>query len=319
MSGANDAPPRTRVAVAVATRRRPDGLARLLDSLSRLNRPEGTVVEVVVVENDDPHERPLPPCALPARRVFEPRQGIPIARNRAIDEAAPSADWIVFLDDDETVEPSIVARLLAAARATSSPIATGPALPRFEPGSAAWAARSGAYEPVRHAHLARVPYAFTNNVLFDARIVRVEGAPRLDERMLHTGGSDREFFARLAGEGHAIVWADDAVAYEWYPPARATYRWLFQRSLRLGTVAPATESMFVASAGSEGASRRLPPGKRLVLCWRAARFAARAVVRTVRTIADPPSALALASWDLGRSAGLVLAALGFAYEEYRSR
>ncbi|MEY2796128.1 MAG: hypothetical protein RIR10_1844 [Planctomycetota bacterium] len=318
MSGAEATQTHARIAIAVATRRRPDGLARLLASLSELEIPDSCAIEVVIVENDDPHARPLPPCALPARRVFEPTQGIPIARNRAIDEAAPAADWIVFLDDDETVEPSLVARLLAAAHAAKAPIATGPALPRFESGSPAWAARSSAYEPVRHAHLARVPYAFTNNVLFDARIVRGANAPRLDERMLHTGGSDREFFARLARAGHAIVWADDAIAYEWYPRARATYRWLFQRSLRLGTVAPATESMFETRTHDPSA-RRLPMKARLALCWRAVRFAARAAVRAIHRIGDPPSALALASWDVGRSAGLVLAALGFAYEEYRSR
>jgi hypothetical protein len=181
MSGTDVARDQACIAIAVATRRRPDGLARLLASLSKLEIPDSCTIEVVIVENDDPHARPLPPCALPVRRVFEPTQGIPVARNRAIDEVAPTADWIVFLDDDETVEPSLVARLFFASRATNAPIATGPALPRFESGSPAWAARSGAYEPVRHAHLARVPYAFTNNVLFDARLVR--GAPLLHCRL----------------------------------------------------------------------------------------------------------------------------------------
>ncbi len=307
----------TRVAICVATRRRPDGLARLFASLSALERPEGCTIEVVVVENDEPHAQPLPACTLPARRVFEPRQGIPIARNRAIDEAAPHADWIAFLDDDETVESTLIVRLLAAARATGAPIATGPALPRFESGSPAWAARSGAYEPVRHAHLTRVPYAFTNNVLFDAAIVRGDGAPRLDERMLHTGGSDREFFARLAHNGNAIVWADDAITFEWYPRSRATYRWLFQRSYRLGTVAPATEAMRAKT--TSGAATTLPIAARCALVWRALRFSARAVVRGLRNITDPASTAALVSWDVGRAAGLVAAALGMTYEEYRSR
>lgn len=317
MTASTPTPTSARIAICVATRRRPDGLARLLTSLSALERPTQAAIEVIVVENDDPHARPLPACALPVRRVFEPRQGIPIARNRAIDEAAPHADWIVFLDDDETVEPTLIARLLAAAHETGAPIATGPALPRFEEGSPAWAARSRAYEPVRHAHLARVPYAFTNNVLFDAAIVRGHDAPRLDESMLHTGGSDREFFARLAKSGHAIVWADDAISYEWYPRSRATYRWLFQRSYRLGTVAPATEAMRPKDA--RGAAGSLPFPARLALLWRAVRFTLRAAVRGLRSIADPPSAAALASWDAGRAFGLVAAALGIAYEEYRSR
>lgn len=307
----------TRVAICVATRRRPDGLARLFASLSALERPEGCTIEVVVVENDEPHERPLPTCTFPVRHVFEPRQGIPIARNRAIDEAAPHADWIAFLDDDESVESTLIVRLLAAVRATGAPIATGPALPRFESGSPEWAARSGAYEPVRHSHLARVPYAFTNNVLFDAAIVRGDGAPRLDEGMLHTGGSDREFFARLARHGHAIVWADDAISYEWYPPARATYRWLFQRSYRLGTVAPATEAMYAKK--THDAATALPITARFALAWRAARFSARAAVRGFRNITDPASAAAFVSWDVGRAAGLVAAAFGMTYEEYRSR
>jgi hypothetical protein len=76
--------------------------------------------------------------------------------------------------------------------------------------------------------------------------------------------------------------------------------------------------MFEAPA-HDAHPRRLPLRARIALCWRAVRFAARAAVRAMQRIGDPPSALALASWDVGRSAGLVLAALGFAYEEYRSR
>ena len=55
------------------------------------------------------------------------------------------------------------------------------------------------------------------------------------------------------------------------------------------------------------------------LVWRALRFSARAVVRGLRNITDPASAAALVSWDVGRAAGLVAAALGMTYEEYRSR
>lgn len=314
MTGARSDTRATRIAICVATRRRPAGLARLFESVSKLILPSGVAAEVIVVENDEPHTDPLPSCTLTTRRVFEPMQGIPVARNRALDEVPVECDWIMFLDDDETVDPLILARLLDAARTNGVTVATGPALPCFEPGSATWATRSEAYEPVRHPHLSRVRYAFTNNVLFSARVARpcaATPAMRFDESMLHTGGSDREFFSRLAKNGHEIVWVDDAIAYEWYPPERATQRWLFQRSYRLGTVAPATEGL--AKAGV------LPLAARLMLGWRAVRFFGRGIVRALKRSNDPACAIALAAWDFGRSSGLVAAMIGVTYEEYRSR
>jgi len=302
----------TKIAIAIITRRRPTALMRLLASVDHLIVPPNCAIEVVVVENDTAHTAELPRSAFPLRHIFEPMQGIPIARNRALDECCHTADWILFLDDDETVDPLLVTKLLALHETTHAPIVTGPALPRFEPGAPSWAARSGAYMPVRHAHGARVPYAFTNNVLFSATLVRGENAPRFCKNMLYTGGSDREFFARLAMLGHHIVWADDALAFEWYPASRASYRWLFQRSYRLGTVAPATEAM-----QTEG--RGLSIRARCKLLWRATRFALRAVFRCTRRISDPASAIALAAWDMGRCAGLFAAVCGMTYEEYRSR
>lgn len=311
--------PITRIAIAIITRRRPTELARLLASLNDIALPDQCAVEVVVVENDSvPAQLPMQ-CIWPLRHVLEPIQGIPVARNRALDACANTSDWVLFLDDDETVDPKLLERLVAMQQATAAPIITGPALPRFELGSPTWAERSGAYMPVRHAHGAEISYAFTNNVLFAATLVRGDNAPRFDVRMLYTGGSDREFFARLASLGHRIVWADDAITYEWYPVARASYRWLFQRSYRLGTVAPATEAMRTPTAHDATHSGTLPFPARCALCWRAGRFALRAAFRVAKRLPDPPSALALLSWDLGRTAGLLAAAFGLTYEEYRSR
>ena len=294
-----------RIAICVPTRRRETDLSRALASLGAIAVPAGCEAHVIVVENDDPHERPLPPCALPVRRVFEPRAGIPYARNRALDEAASTSDRIVFIDDDETVEPDILARLLATERATGAEAVTGPSLPRFAPDAPAWAARSRAFEPQRHATGARRPTAFTNNVM-----VRTEalGEPpmRFDESMRFTGGSDKEFFLRFAAAGRVIAWADDAVAYEWYPRERTSFRWLFQRSFRLGSVARQTERL----PGLRG---------RATVCWRALRFSARAAKRALRSIADPAVAVAHASWDCGRAAGLVYGAFGGRYDEYRTR
>lgn len=295
-----------RLAICIITRRRPGPLARLLRSLEAMQVPDGVEVRLVVVENDD-HAGPRPTTSLRIVHDAEPRPGIPVARNRTLDLALgdPETDAIVFLDDDETVDADWLVRLLAGKTRFQSPIVTGPALPRVPKGTPRWVEASGVFTPPRYPTGSRRPWAFTHNALVDATILR-RGRFRFDESMVHTGGSDKEFFRRLADAGHAIVWIDDAIAREWYPAERLTHRWVFQRSYRLGTNAPHAEG-------------RDTLGSRLPLIGRAARFALRGVIRLIVGVPRPRVALAHAAWDWGRTCGLMAGLLGRRYDEYAAR
>ena len=95
------------VSVCIPTYRRPEGLARLLDSLGRMKVPHDLRAEVVVVDNDP--EASAAPLAsryadfpLPIRWVHEPEANISVARNRSVDEAR--GEWVAFVDDDEVVD-----------------------------------------------------------------------------------------------------------------------------------------------------------------------------------------------------------------------
>lgn len=121
-----------------------------------------------------------------------------------------------------------------------------------------------------------------------------------------TGGSDKEFFGRVARAGHEILWIDEAHAYEWYPLERITRRWILHRSFRLGTNAVHAEA-------------RRSMAARLPLVVRAGRFLLRAIAQPVLRPTDPGAALAWAAWDAGRAAGLIVGLLGGRYDEYASR
>ena len=107
-----------RVAICIITRRRPDGLARLLQSLEVISVPEGVEVELVVVENDAPSDKRPPPTSLRMQHAFEAEPGIPAARNRTLDIALadPGVEMLAFLDDDETVDSEWLVALLRTAR-----------------------------------------------------------------------------------------------------------------------------------------------------------------------------------------------------------
>ena len=296
-----------RIAICIITRRRPDGLARLLQSLESISVPDGVKVEVVLVENDEPSKKTPPRTSLSLQHAFEPEPGIPAARNRTLEIALadPGIDAIAFLDDDETVDPAWLAALLRTRRRTGAAVVTGPANPRFPVDAPPWAAASGVFQPPDYPTGTLRPWAFTHNALIDAHVIRTGGF-RFDETMRHDGGSDKDFFRRVGEAGHRIVWADDAIAWEWYPIERIRLGWVFRRSYRLGTNTPRAEG---------GAGFR----KAAALLLRAARFAARGLFRLVAAAPRPRVALARAAWDFGRAAGLMAGLAGRRYEEYAPR
>ena len=296
-----------RVAICIITRRRPDGLARLLRSLEVVSVPEGVEVEAVVVENDTPTEKPSPRTSLRVHHAFEPEPGIPAARNRTLDLALadPGIEMLAFLDDDETVDSDWLAALLRTRDRTGAPVITGPANPRFPADAPPWAAASWVFQPPGYPTGTLRPWAFTHNAMIDADVVR-RGGFRFDETMRHDGGSDKDFFRRVRDAGHEIIWTEDAVAWEWYPIERLRLGWVYRRSYRLGTNTPRAE-------GGGGVLRAA------VLLFRAARFAARGVVRGAASAFRPRVAAARVAWDFGRAAGLVAGLAGRRYQEYADR
>ncbi len=233
---------RVRIAVCVATYRRPERLARLLESLSRMSfrKWPDLDVAVVVVDNDAAGsaravvEAYRSRIAWPVTYARERVQGISYARNRAIRLALErGADFVAFVDDDEVVAEAWLDELVDVQARYDADIVAGPVLPRYEPGTPGWVARGRFFEQPRHATGAPLAFAATNNVLIASRLVGAPGSG-FDESFALTGGEDTHFFMRAREAGARIVWADRAVVEDAVPVARATARWILQRHFREG-------------------------------------------------------------------------------------
>ncbi|HEX2206250.1 MAG TPA: glycosyltransferase family 2 protein [Longimicrobium sp.] len=299
------------VSLCVCTCRRPVGLRRLLDAVARVRTERVQRLEVVVVDNDpDGSARATVdamegmPFAL--RYAHEPRRGISFARNRAIAEADPASDWIAFLDDDEEPEPRWLDELLRVQAEHAADVVAGPVPPRYERPAPRWVVRGGFHEPQRRRTGTLLPYADTGNVLVRASIFRAFAVPFTPSLAL-AGGADTHFFLQVARAGHRIVWADDAVAWEWVPPSRTRLSWLLQRAFRRGN-------------GWALLERELEPGLRV-----RARRVLRGGGRIVRGMVLLPVALfrgrhavvdALRGICFG--AGSLAGVAGYRYQEYRT-
>ncbi|MBA4157287.1 MAG: glycosyltransferase family 2 protein [Gemmatimonadetes bacterium] len=228
-----------RVAICVATYRRPVGLERLLLSLNglRFARTEPAEIEVIVVDND-PGRSAAAVCAAIApwlrwalRYEHEPRRGVSQARNRALACAMEHADWISFLDDDEEASPHWLDELLYVQATYEADAVAGPVLPRFEERPPAWVAKGHFFDLPRYPTGARMRDCGSGNVLLRTEALRA--MPRFfDDRLGLVGGEDTEFFVRFVHTGFSLVWADEALAHEWVPPSRVSARWILQREYR---------------------------------------------------------------------------------------
>lgn len=228
------------VAVCVATYKRPEGLKRLMVGLNQLTfiEIERPNIEVIIVDNDANNsaqafcEQLQPYFKWQLKYCNEPQQGISYARNKAIASVSRHTDFLVFIDDDEVPESSWLEKLLSVQQAYDADVVAGPVLPYFPDRDVpSWAIKGRFFEPQRYptGHLLKV--AFTGNVLIRFQILKTMNK-MFDERFALTGGEDTHFFMRLYRAGYKMVWADEAIAYEWVPKSRTNVQWILKRGYR---------------------------------------------------------------------------------------
>ena len=122
---------------------------RCFESLLAQRVPEASLsLSFVVVDNSsDAGERETVTRRqrgdVPVLYVHEPRAGIPVARNAALEAAKTlTPDWIVFIDDDEIAPPDWIARLHACAVHYGADVTAGMVVPLDTADEAQTAAQS---------------------------------------------------------------------------------------------------------------------------------------------------------------------------------
>jgi succinoglycan biosynthesis protein ExoM len=225
--------PAAPVDVCICTFHRPAVVEAILSAARQVPPP----ARILVIDNAETPEAAARVadaqalCAPPVVYVHAPSRNISLARNAALDAA--QAEWLVFLDDDETAQPGWLAALLAQARASGADAVLGPVDAVYPPDAPAWirALDSHSTRPVRTGGVIAKGYA-GNAMLRRATVSRLR--LRFDLALGRTGGEDDRFFLDLTDAGGAIAYAPDARALEPAPPQRLSLRWLLKRSFRSG-------------------------------------------------------------------------------------
>jgi glycosyltransferase involved in cell wall biosynthesis len=301
---ATDAPEApVKVAVCVATYRRPEGLKALIASLNALEAPYEALVSVILVDNDAAAPIGPPPSRWPLTYLVEAERGLSAARNRALDATPPETDFVAFVDDDERVSPGWLRAMLATQRRTGAEAVQGPVEPEYGAPAPRWIVESDLFRMGPFAEGAPIGYAATNNSLVSWRFVAAHGL-RFDPAFSRSGGEDHDFFHRLQALGGRIVTSAEAVVVDTVPASRLALSALFWRQFRKGNTLGR-----VALKHRTGAGRELRLG-----LTRALRGGAGALRRFALGDTAGPS-VTRAAYGLGALAAFI----GLRYDAYADR
>jgi glycosyltransferase involved in cell wall biosynthesis len=225
------------VSVCIATYRRSDRLALLLEDLTRQSRlPD----QVIVVDNDSAggarevvERRRAAGAPFPIFYDVQPKKNISLTRNRTVQLAA--GDWIAFIDDDERAPVDWLQQLLDAAARFDADGVLGPVNPVVPASAPDWIRRGRFYEFPRMDTGAVIPpnRLRFGNVLFRGSWLHRTPEP-FDPALGLTGGEDGDLLSRLRQQGARIVWCDEAVVHEPVESSRLSLRWLLRRALSGG-------------------------------------------------------------------------------------
>jgi glycosyltransferase involved in cell wall biosynthesis len=234
----------TNVAICIATRLRPVGLTRLLESINGLEfHKNGDVrLRVVVVDNDPAGtaRSTVAEAEKSSRWSFrygvERERGISFARNRSV-ALADGSDYFAFVDDDEVVDPAWLDELLSAQRRFEADAVAGRVVAEYESEPPLWITQQHVFSSRRRPTGTPIDtFATTNLLLRGGALASIKGP--FDPRFALSGGSDRALAARLARSGARLIWCEEAVTTECVSRDRMSLKWMLRRYYRIGNTKP---------------------------------------------------------------------------------
>lgn len=208
-----------------------------MSSLSRQNFPADKF-EVLVIDNNSP-DNTAGVCAsfikkhpdVQFRYISETNQGISYARNRGIQEA--KADFIIFIDDDETVDSFYLEKLDEyLAQYPEASLCATPVFPVYETEKPKWLSHytlrliTGYYykgKQVRKLQGKDYPgtgHAVIRKELFDKYGLFNTDLGRKGSSLL--GAEDKDMFLRLINNGIDCYYLPDIPIYHHIPESKTT-------------------------------------------------------------------------------------------------
>lgn len=228
--------------ICIATFNRQVYLSQLLAAIDSQQKPLDCELTVTISDNDSKGSseavvnQTRNEVKYSIRYSVEPRKGISQNRNNAVSMVDKDADFILFVDDDEVPAENWLNTLLCTQRRTDADVVSGFSLPRFVSPPSSWILKGNFFLRPLYTKLKNEDLLSPRNVMTNTLLVRYSALSKLDgpfdEQYGLTGGEDNDLGRRLHANQCRMVWATEAIVWEWIPQNRATLNWILKRAFR---------------------------------------------------------------------------------------
>lgn len=242
------------ICVIVCTFNRCDYLHKLLDSLKTQTLPKERF-EILIVDNnstDDTHKvaNALRKTIPNLKYVFEPRQGLSVARNRGLSET--ESPIVVYIDDDAYAAPKWLASYIEAFGKNDKVVCVG------GPVELDWQGKKPDWIPAKYESLftsvdygTEEKYLTPRNYLVGANIgfrkdwLREQGG--FPENLGRKGyclisGEEALIYKKVFESGNKVLYEPGAKVWHIVTSERKTKRWFFRRLFWDGATQPILDS-----------------------------------------------------------------------------
>jgi succinoglycan biosynthesis protein ExoM len=233
------------ISICICTRKRQEGLKKLLHSFEQMLVPSDTNIRIIIVENDTENNsgRIVEEFSLKSKFKIsyfqEPRRGIVFARNRSVKEAG-DCDFCCFTDDDQTVSSGWLTELLRCQQEFDADGVAGPTMPSFTMKVPVYI--ENFHKPNTYPYGTIVDSAFTGNLLLRKKFLDLLDGP-FNIRLNLSGGEDSFLTREIIRKAGIIRFNPDAVAYEIIPADRSTVAYVIKRKFRTSNTELLIKSM----------------------------------------------------------------------------
>lgn len=212
-------------------------VADTIQSLLDMDHPNDLTVRILVIDNDDSDsaqstiEPFLNGHEIAVKYIHAPGRNISIARNAGL--ISSNADYLAFIDDDETAESGWLSGLWKTIGSSNSDVVFGDVKSVFPANTPDWIKELNLHAPSTPRRNGKVETGSARSVL-----MKWNGTPWFEERFDigrgKSGGEDTDFFFRIGQLGAKMETSETSLALEPVASDRNNLRWLIQRRFRSG-------------------------------------------------------------------------------------